>query len=502
MKTKKFFVGIMIIIVLIISAFLLIKQKNKSEQEVLTSTYDISREYLSLRHRTDNILLQAKEYSDYASWDQDMSALIEDWATLEQESQKLESAADKEADKVSMKPISMPTVKAYTAKEITDIFDKAPKFKGIATLAKHLGVDAKRAQLILNQAQDGMSVEVFSEEGDAFENLENSAIVIKDGCKVTGFVGGVILTGGAAGFAAAGTMTQIGTVVVGVDLALEVTEDGAQVAFGDKNKVSSFVKDVRKVTEPVASVIAITNVPSNLGTAFGKVDSVMLGLEKFRQTAQEGKVLGIDLKNFEYHPPFQVIKQAKYPGAVTVAEMEMAEVEEWLNSLNVKLEPMTQEEVKEFLESPAKEAKEDKKDADKQDANKKDEDKATSQKADESESSTNKGRMSVSEYEELDDKDLLKSIALVEKHLGKPDINTTNDKGNIVYVYYDLLRNEDGDLVSVKISFYNEENYRSFINSMGLSWESNKETWDESGGGLTAITLMRSAETFKQEYGE
>ena len=182
--------------------------------------------------------------------------------------------------------------------------------------------------------------------------------------------------------------------------------------------------------------------------------------------------------------------------------MEMAEVEEWLNSLNVKLEPMTQEEVKEFLESPAKEAKEDKKDADKQDANKKDEDKATSQKADESESSTNKGRMSVSEYEELDDKDLLKSIALVEKHLGKPDINTTNDKGNIIYIYYDLLRNEDGDLLSLKMSFYNEENYRSFINSMGLSWETNKETWDESGGGLTATSVIRSAETFKQEYGE
>ena len=282
MKTKKFFVGIVIIIILIISAFLLIKQKDRSEQEVLTSTYDIAKEYLSLRYRTDDILLKAKEYSDYSSWDQDMSELIQDWETLEQYSQKLESVATKEAEKVSMKLISTPTVNAYTAKEITDIFDQAPKMKGIATLAKHLGVDAKRAQLILNQAQDGMSADIFREEGDAFENLENTAIVIKDGCKVAGFVGGVVLTGGTAGLAAAGTMTQVGTVVVGVDLALEVTEDGAQIAFGDKNKVSSFVKDVRTVTEPVASVIAITNVPSNLGTAFGKVDSVMLGLEKFR----------------------------------------------------------------------------------------------------------------------------------------------------------------------------------------------------------------------------
>lgn len=497
MKTKKFFVGIMIIIVLIISAFLLIKQKNKSEQEVLTSTYDIAKEYLSLRYRTDNILLQAKEYSDYSSWDQDMSELIQDWATLEQEAQKLESTTTKEAEKVSIKPILIKTVNAYTAKEITDIFDQAPKMKGIATLAKHLGVDAKRAQLILNQAQDGMSVDIFREEGDAFQKLENTAIVVKDGCKVAGFVGGVVITGGAAGFAAAGTMTQIGTVVVGVDLALEVTEDGAQIAFGDKNKVSSFVKDVRTVTKPIASVIAINNVSSNLGTAFGKVDSVMLGLEKFRQSAQEGKIIGIDLRNFKYQPPFQVIRKTKYSNTVTVTEMEKTEVKEWLNNLNVKSEPMTVEEVKEFLESPAKEANKDSKDADKKDA-----DKATSQKADESESSTGKGLMSMSEYEELADKDLLKSIALVEKHLGKPDVNITNDKGNIVYVYYDLLRRDDGKLTSLKISFYNEENYRSFINAMGLSWESSKEIWDASGGGLTAITLMKDAETFKQEYGE
>jgi hypothetical protein len=75
----------------------------------------------------------------------------------------------------------------------------------------------------------------------------------------------------------------------------------------------------------------------------------MLGLEQFRASAQEGKVIGVDLKNFEYHPPFQVIKQAKYPGTVTVAEMEKTEVEEWLESLNTKPEPMTQEEIKEFF---------------------------------------------------------------------------------------------------------------------------------------------------------
>jgi len=37
---------------------------------------------------------------------------------------------------------------------------------------------------------------------------------------------------------------------------------------------------------------------------------------------------------------------------------------------------------------------------------------------------------------------------------------------------------------------------------MGASWESGKETWDESGGGITATSEIRSADIFKQQYGE
>jgi len=67
------------------------------------------------------------------------------------------------------------------------------------------------------------------------------------------------------------------------------------------------------------------------------------------------KVIGIDLKNFEYHPSFQVIKNTQYPGNITVAEMEMAEVEEWIKSINKDYKPMTQEEVVGFVEDISKE---------------------------------------------------------------------------------------------------------------------------------------------------
>ncbi len=354
MKKKALLISILTVALLVIIGIGFYPQRDRSEQQVLQSTYDHSKEYLLLRYRTDNILVNAENYVDHATWDNDMTALIQDWNTFENEVNALEKSAATQAEKTALNLNLVKSAHAYTAKEITDIYDKAPKFKGIATLAKHLGVDAKRAQLILNQAQDETTAEGWNEAGDTLQKLETSAVVIKDGCKVAGFVGGVVLTGGVAGLATAGTLTTTTTVVVGVDLALEVTEDGAQIAFGDKNKVSSFVKDIRSVTEPIANVLTITNIPSNLGTAFGKFDSVMIGLEQFRESAQEGKVIGIDLTNFEYHPSFQVIKQTKYPGELTVAEMEKVEVEQWLQSLNKNQEPMTTEEVEEFLNNTNK----------------------------------------------------------------------------------------------------------------------------------------------------
>jgi hypothetical protein len=354
MKNKKLL--IFIAFVLLVSAvFLLTPNQQKKEQQILESTYDLSREYLLLRYRTDNILINAKESTDYSAWDEDMTKLIKDWEIFNKKSQELENSAGKVAEKVAADFKLIKTANALSSKEITNIYDKAPKFKGIAAIAKHLGVDAKRAQLILNQAQDETTAEGWTEAGDTLQKLETTAVVIKDGCKVAGYVGGVVITGGAAGgFAAAGTLAQVTTVVVGVDLALEITEDGAQIALGDRNKVSSFVKDIRTVTEPVATVLTITNIPGNLGTAYGKFESVMVGLEQFRESAQEGKVVGIDLTNFKYNKPFQRIRQAKYPGTVTAAEMEMAEVEAWLQSLNKEYKPMTKEEAVDFLANTTK----------------------------------------------------------------------------------------------------------------------------------------------------
>ena len=460
MKNKKILVILVLIITVVIGFFFYTNRDKNDEEEILQLTYDISKEYLSLRLRTDKILVDADKYSDYSSWNEDMTNLIQDWENLGKKSQELENSATNVAEKVSVNFQVIQTANAYTSKEITSIYDKAPKFKGIATLAKHLGVDAKRAQLILNQAQDEATAEGWTEAGDTFQKLETTAVAIKDGCKVTGYVGGMVITSGAAGgFATVGTLTQVTTVVVGVDLALEVTEDGAQIALGDKNKVSSFVKDVRTVTEPVANVLTITNIPNNLGTAFGKFDSVMVGLEQFRDTVQEGKVIGIDLKNFEYHPSFQVIKNTQYPGDITVAEMEMAEVEEWIKSINKDYEPMTKEEVQEFLGITNKETEPTEAVVKKEVTENEKEnnvEQTEGEKDEISESPSNEIKlMPVEEFEELFSDFKIENISEVKEIFGEPDVVNTLDDGYGNYIYHRRLVYPNGNIAGMMIRFQN-----------------------------------------------
>jgi hypothetical protein len=413
----------------------------------------ISKEYLVLRYKTDNVLVNAKDYESYDDWNEEMASIIQGWETLESKALKLEGNANEMSEETTAFNFAQKAY-AYTYAEVQAIVEKAPAGKQIRTLAQHLGVDAKRAQLILNQSQDMATREAWGEAGDVFEKLENQATVVKDTCKVTVYVGGIVATGGAVG-----TVSQVTTVVVGVDLALEVTEDSAKIALGDRNKVSSFVKDVRTVTEPIASVLTITDISNNLGSAYGKFDSVMVGLEQFRDTVQEGKVIGIDLKNFEYHPSFQVIKNTQYPGDITVAEMEMAEVEEWIRGINKDYKPMTKEEVQEFLAITNKET-EPTEAVDKKEVTKNEKENNVEQtdgKKDEiSESPNNEIKlMPVEEFEELFGDFKIENISEVKEIFGEPDVVNTLDDGYGNYIYHRRLVYPNGNIAGMMIRFQN-----------------------------------------------
>ncbi len=265
-----------------------------SDQAVYQQTMSISSSYLALRYRTDLVLANAGDFADYDAWSTEMSAVIGDWNATEQDAATLEALAGRMAEETISLDL-VPVAYAYNQQEISDIVDRAPMGKKIMTLAKHFGVDAKHAQAILNQSQAQVSRDAYGSEGDVFAGLENDATRVKNGCKITGFVAGVVMTGGAAGLAASGALVQTTVVVVGTDLALEITGDEARIALGDKNKVSEMVSTIRTVTEPAAGILTITAMPGNLGKAIEKLGAASFTADQFRSAVQDGKVLGISI---------------------------------------------------------------------------------------------------------------------------------------------------------------------------------------------------------------
>jgi len=337
---RKVYLAIFVIAVLALS-FYFFKKPNvspeiakslsdRASQELLRDTIGLSQEYLDLRWQSELILTTASSYSDYETWDEEMTELTLAWEAFERKSDTLgKDASIFIKDKKTTFHL-VPIASAITAQEISNVFDRAPAGKKIKTLASHLGVDAKHAYAILKQAQAQMEADAWNEAGDVFQKLETAAIVIKDGCKVAGFVGGVIISGGTAGLAAASTATKAAVIVSGVDLTLEVTEDAANIALGNKNKVAELVGNVRVVTDPLATILNINSVPDNLASGFDKFNAVMLGLDQFRIAAQEGKVVGVNL------PTYQGQVETTEKGKIEAAAMSEDEIDDWLLQFGLK----------------------------------------------------------------------------------------------------------------------------------------------------------------------
>lgn len=339
---SKKIIGALIAVALIAITLFFINQKNNAptEQVILSSTLTISKQYASLRYQTDNVLMHAKNYSSYDEWNSQMTTIIDQWGKLENDAQSLEVMASKMAkEEIGIKIIT--PIYAYDKQEISNVFDKAPAGKKIATLAKYLGVDAKRAQAILNQDQAQVTADAWNQAGDTLQKLETSAVVIKDGCKVAGFVGTIALTGGTSALASGSIITKAAVVVSGADLALEVTDDGAKIALGNNNKISAIVGEARKVTEPAAAILMIADLPKNLTKGIQKLNAVTFGADQLNTVVQTGSIIGIKL-------PSYTSKDSAPPMEVSVITPE--EIEAWVTDQVGTTKPETIEEIEEILE--------------------------------------------------------------------------------------------------------------------------------------------------------
>lgn len=311
-------------------------RSTQAEQDFFEETLRTSQEYVFLHWRTEKLLTEASDYPSYSSWKEEMEDLKLDWLGFKGRAAQLNDRGSYYLGE----PISwfeVPLAHAITYGEITDIFDKAPAGRKIKTLADHLEVDAQQAYDLLDQAQNYARAEAWNEAGDTFQKLETSAVVIKDTSKVAGFAGGVVLSGGTAGLAGASAVTKAAVVVSGADLALEVTEDGANIALGNHNQVSEFVGDARKFTEPAATILTISSLPENMASNYDKFSTVMVAADQFRSSAQEGKIVGISLP----------VANAEEKEHIKSATMDQEELDDWISDLGHKQEENNLEELME-----------------------------------------------------------------------------------------------------------------------------------------------------------
>ncbi|NCB20543.1 MAG: hypothetical protein EOM88_01280 [Clostridia bacterium] len=337
---KRIIVSVVVLLFLIFGIFLLINQPHKTniDQLVLEQTKNISQDYLALRYQTDNVLINAKDYLSYNDWHAEMSNLITKWEKLSADSLILEkNSAAMTDEKISFRIVN--NALAYDNQEISNVFDRAPAGKKIETLAKYLGVDAKMAYRILKNDQAQVEADAWNQAGDTFQKLENSAILIKDTAKVAGFVGTFALTGGSAAFATSGTLSQAAVLVSGADLVLEISDDSAKIILGNYNKISVVVSDVRIVTEPLSSLLMVTDLPNNLVKGIEKINAVSFGLDQFNSVIQEGKVIGLKIPAYT-----QKVNQS-----AQVAVLEKDEVNQWLLDQKMITNTMSVEELEDIL---------------------------------------------------------------------------------------------------------------------------------------------------------
>ena len=412
------------IIVVVLAILFLTKGNKPLDQTVYEDTLNLSKGYLTLRYKTDNILMNVEKYKDYDAWNKDMTNIIKEWSTFENSVSNLEKNAEKLSnEKVSFNLIE--NVYAYDSKEVQYVIESAPAGKTIRTLAQHFGVDAKKAQLILNESQDRIQREVWGGEGDVYEGLEQDAMRVKNGCKVAGFVGGVVLTGGASAVMASGALAKTALVVGGADLVLEITADEAQIALGDKNKVSEMVGKLRTVTEPAASILTLVNIPGNVSKAMEKINAVSFGIDQIRSVVQDEKILGISIK---------VDEKGEIKAEAT--SLTEAELPAWKKENNIEKSAENLEEILGLKKEVQSENKEE-------------------AKKEEVKEPTKKGIISFTEWDDWGDAGSRYKKDLLDK-FGNADV-TEAKSGKEMWVYYDLVYNSSGNTCSVVYTFYSTD---------------------------------------------
>lgn len=253
--------------------------------------------YCHAIYYTDKALRADPQNITYEEWSGDMDRAEEYWAGLETVSNLLDkSVTDQTFEAMFTEQQSrdfalIQTAYALDAKKVLQVFDSAPAGKRLRTLAKHLKSDLKYARAALKMANGQITAEEWNNFGDTSQKLESAARGLRSAGKVAATAAGLMATGGASGVFEVGALT-----VSGADTLMQIADDGAFIALGDKYDSNEFVAALNKTQDTWGKVAGPVDVL--FGNMNDPMDATMFMLttaDNVRSVLKEGKFLGYDL---------------------------------------------------------------------------------------------------------------------------------------------------------------------------------------------------------------
>jgi len=327
----------------------------------------ISNLYTDSLYKTDQLVKKAEEM-DFDEFDLYLTNLISERETLEQESIKLEQYSDLVID-TSLEEVSLfsKAYAYYDKQTITNIFDNAPAWKKIKTLAKELWVSAKKAFSILKMSQSQLEAEARNTAWDKFETLENSARAVKDVCKVWLYVWWAALA-----WPAVWVIWEATMIIGWEDLILEIWEDTANMYYWYNNKMTAAFSDIRTITKPTTAILWIMNISQISWDPEEILDTFVFFGDQILWTVNENEFIWVNIDKINWNIDINKVPQTEKDKYITEMEFDKEpNFDEIIQSITEQLPSQTEpkitkkEEVKieqeEKVKVEVKEKKEEKK---------------------------------------------------------------------------------------------------------------------------------------------
>jgi len=266
--------------------------------ELSLETYITAELYRDATLKTLELYSFGPNEIDLETWQIRADEILDLWELIEQLTVVMEETADKvimtENKENALINDFWDSFVSYglTKQDVNAIYDNAPKGSKLKTLAKQLNVSAKDAFNILKSTNNEIA-KTWNNKADTYQSLENGARAIKSTSKAVVFVGGMVATGGAS------TLVEAGIIAVtGADLVMEIGEDFSIIQYGDGSKQAKSFGSIRKVTEPLASIIGLTGLKGLLKgkniEALGKQLANLTGAER------NAKLLELGVTQLDY----------------------------------------------------------------------------------------------------------------------------------------------------------------------------------------------------------